>query len=259
MTETMQANLSPLAARLSVTPISSASYLAAGTVINTILTFLESVALLLYSKFVWNADLLVDAPRSLLLLITLAYVAIFPVLALFMGGSMAPGDAGQFEPVKLDVGVSQEMAVVMQPKQNEIIGPSESRTAFLSSFAYILTLLATTLIPLISEPFSKPGVRMRTTIAPCPVRYRAIQMILGSSIIVFGFTALLLTATLPVTHTLFEPGQTGKILVNCLLYALAFLGMSYVISVLVRSRVAYLILGMIIVRFSKRSRKQLAT
>ncbi|NLA71312.1 MAG: hypothetical protein GX850_02615, partial [Clostridiaceae bacterium] len=68
MTETMQANLSPLAARLSVTPISSASYLAAGTVINTILTFLESVALLLYSKFVWNADLLVDAPRSLLLL-----------------------------------------------------------------------------------------------------------------------------------------------------------------------------------------------
>lgn len=85
MTETMQANLSPLAARLSVTPISSASYLAAGTVINTILTFLESVALLLYSKFVWNADLLVDAPRSLLLLITLAYVAIFPVLALFMG------------------------------------------------------------------------------------------------------------------------------------------------------------------------------
>ena len=132
MTETMQANLSPLAARLSVTPISSASYLAAGTVINTILTFLESVALLLYSKFVWNADLLVDAPRSLLLLITLAYVAIFPVLALFMGGSMAPGDAGQFEPVKLDVGVSQEMAVVMQPKQNEIIGPSESRTAFLS-------------------------------------------------------------------------------------------------------------------------------
>ncbi|HZK29487.1 MAG TPA: ABC transporter permease [Clostridia bacterium] len=145
---------------------------------------------------------------------------------------------GSYDKDSLDLVLSQEMTVAMQNKQKEGVGPSESRTAFLASFAYILTLLATTLIPLLSESFAKAGVRTRTTIAPYPARSRVIQMILGSSFIVFGFAALLLTATLPVTYSFFEMGQTGKMLVNCFLYALAVLGMSYVISVLVRSRVA---------------------
>ncbi|HZK29488.1 MAG TPA: ABC transporter permease [Clostridia bacterium] len=85
MTENMQANLSPLAARLSVTPISRFSYLTAGTGINTVLTFLESLALLLYLKFVWKADFLVDAPRSLLLLFVAGLFGI--TLGLFVGSS----------------------------------------------------------------------------------------------------------------------------------------------------------------------------
>ncbi len=68
MIERVQANLSPLAARLAISPLSKLSYLTAGTLVNTILAFLESTLLLIYLKYAWSVNLLTDLPRTLLLL-----------------------------------------------------------------------------------------------------------------------------------------------------------------------------------------------
>lgn len=85
MVDHIQANLSPLAARLAVTPLSRGSYLLAGTAINTFLSLAESVVLLLYLKWVWGVNFLVDAPRSLFLLLVAGLLGL--TVGLFIGAS----------------------------------------------------------------------------------------------------------------------------------------------------------------------------
>ncbi len=85
MIENIQGNLSPLAARLAVSPLQKLSYLTAGTLVNSFLAFLESVLLLVYLKYVWSANLLVDLPRTLLLLFLAGLFGL--TLGLFAGSS----------------------------------------------------------------------------------------------------------------------------------------------------------------------------
>lgn len=85
MIDRLQANLSPLAARFSTTPLSRPSYLAAGTLINTLLSFCEMIFLILYLKLVWGHDFLADLPRTLLLLLVAVFFGI--TLGLFVGAS----------------------------------------------------------------------------------------------------------------------------------------------------------------------------
>ncbi len=85
MIDHLQANLSPLAARLSTTPLSRPSFMAAGTLINILLSFLEMVLLTLYLKYVWGINFLADLPRSLLLLLVACFFGI--AAGLFVGAS----------------------------------------------------------------------------------------------------------------------------------------------------------------------------
>lgn len=117
-------------------------------------------------------------------------------------------------------------------------GNSGQLTAFLSSLAYILMLLSTTLIPLINQSFTEEAIRARSSLSPYPIRSRTLEMLIGSGLIVFGSALLLLTATLPLTHPLFEGGEWGQILANFSLFTLAVLGLSQALSALIRNRTA---------------------
>ncbi len=86
MTEHLQANQSPLAARLSTTPLSRPSYLAAGLLINTALSFFEMILLTLYLRYAWRLDYWVDGPRTWLLLFTASLFGI--TLGLLVGASV---------------------------------------------------------------------------------------------------------------------------------------------------------------------------
>ncbi len=81
----MQANLSPLAARLSTTPISRLSYVAAGLVSGVAMSSLQTIGLLFYLKWVWKVDYLADPWRTLLLVLTAAFFGI--AIGLFIGAS----------------------------------------------------------------------------------------------------------------------------------------------------------------------------
>lgn len=145
---------------------------------------------------------------------------------------------GSYDFEKLESVLDQTLPVEIQAVKEGGGGNSDLLTAFLSSLAYILLLMTTTLIPLINQTFTETAVRARSSLSPYPVRSRTLEMLIGSGLIVFGAASLLLAATLPVTHSLFEAGQTGKILANYALFSLAVLGLSYALSVILRSRVA---------------------
>ncbi|MGI6613686.1 MAG: ABC transporter permease [Fastidiosipila sp.] len=85
MIDLLQANLSPLAARLSTTPLSRLSFLTAGTLINTCLSFLEMILVALYLKFIWGINFLSDLPRTLLLFLAACFFGV--AVGLFVGSS----------------------------------------------------------------------------------------------------------------------------------------------------------------------------
>ncbi len=81
----MQANLSSLAARLSTTPISRLSYVSAGLVSGVVTSFLQTLGLLLYLKWVWKVNYLADPERTLLLVLAASFFGIS--IGLFIGAS----------------------------------------------------------------------------------------------------------------------------------------------------------------------------
>jgi len=81
----MQANLSPLAARLSTTPISRISYVTAGLVSGVAMSSLQTIGLLFYLKWVWKVDYLADPWRTLLLVLAASFFGI--AIGLFIGAS----------------------------------------------------------------------------------------------------------------------------------------------------------------------------
>lgn len=85
MIDHLQANLSPLAARLTTTPLRRTSYLAAGLLINSLLAFLNMVLLTFFLKWVWGVNFLFDPGRTLLLLLVTALLGV--ASGLFVGSS----------------------------------------------------------------------------------------------------------------------------------------------------------------------------
>lgn len=81
----IQANLSPLAARLSTTPISRLSYVSAGLVSGVAMSSLQTICLLFYLKWVWKVDYLADPWRTLLLVLAAGFFGI--AVGLFIGAS----------------------------------------------------------------------------------------------------------------------------------------------------------------------------
>lgn len=112
------------------------------------------------------------------------------------------------------------------------------RVAFFSALGYVLLLMSLTLVPLVNQAFFEAGVRSRSNLSPYPPRLRAVAILLGSGLIVFGTAAVLFLATLPISMTLFSPGQAGGILLNLSIFSLAVLALSYLVSSLIRNKVA---------------------
>lgn len=81
----IQANLSPLAARLSTTPISRVSYVSAGIVSGVTTNSLNTIAFVLYLKWVWKVDYLADPGRTLLLILAASVFGIS--IGLFISAS----------------------------------------------------------------------------------------------------------------------------------------------------------------------------
>ena len=149
------------------------------------------------------------------------------------GGHDGSGDDSLLHQV-----LAQEMEVVIQESKDGGGRGDSSRIAFFSGFAYVLLLMSTTLVPLVSQSFSEPGLSARTALSPYPVSSQAAGMMLGSSLIVFGTAAVLLLATLPLTLDYLGGGQTLLHMVNLLVFALSVLALSYLVTNLVRSKVA---------------------
>lgn len=133
--------------------------------------------------------------------------------------------------------LAQEMEVLLQ-EGSEAGSDDDARISFFSGFAYVLLLMSTTLVPLVGQSFSEPGLRSRTALSPYPAPLQALGMTLGSGLIVFGISTVLLLATLPVTRTLFVRGLTASILLNLFVFALAVLALSHLIASLIRNKVA---------------------
>lgn len=81
----IQANLSPLAARLSTTPVSRLSYVSAGLFSGVAMSSLQTIGLLFYLKWVWKVDYLADPWRTLLLVLAAGFFGI--AVGLFLGAS----------------------------------------------------------------------------------------------------------------------------------------------------------------------------
>ncbi|HNZ63165.1 MAG TPA: ABC transporter permease [Bacillota bacterium] len=82
---TIQANLSPLAVRVSTAPVSRLSFVCAGMATGTIMNVLHTVVLLLYLKWVWHVNYLSDIWRTLLLVLVTGFFG--AALGLFVGAS----------------------------------------------------------------------------------------------------------------------------------------------------------------------------
>ncbi len=81
----IQANLSPLAVRISTAPVSRLSFVSAGVTSGIIMNVLHMLMLFLYLKWVWKVDYLVDFGRTLLLILVAGFFGV--AFGLFVGAS----------------------------------------------------------------------------------------------------------------------------------------------------------------------------
>jgi len=114
----------------------------------------------------------------------------------------------------------------------------QARLSLLSAFAYILLLMSTTLVPLVSQPFLAPQLRGRTSLSPLPAHRQTAERALGSGLVVVGAAFVLLAATLPVTRALFSGETAFPVLLNCLIFTLTTLSLSVLLAGLIRHKAA---------------------
>lgn len=114
----------------------------------------------------------------------------------------------------------------------------QARLSLLSAFAYILLLMSTTLVPLVSQPFLAPQLRGRTSLSPLPAHRQTAELALGSGLVVVGAAFVLLAATLPVTRALFSGETAFPVLLNCLIFTLTTLSLSVLLAGLIRHKAA---------------------
>ena len=128
-----------------------------------------------------------------------------------------------------------EMPVKMAENPGHKEGDAAARLAFFSSLAYILLLMSTSLVPLVNQAFSTAGVRSRTTLSAYPARRLAFGLFLGSGLVVGGTAILLFLLSLVISwpHLV---GPTGALLLNYLVFTLAALAFSYLLSSLFQKK-----------------------
>ena len=117
-------------------------------------------------------------------------------------------------------------------------GDRDTGVAFMSSLAYIVLLVSTTVVPLISQSFTEPALHARSQLSPYPARARTLEMLLGSALLVFGAAALLFLVTLPMILPLFQGAQLFRVGVNYVLFVGAVFGLTYVFCSFLRNRLA---------------------
>lgn len=131
-----------------------------------------------------------------------------------------------------------ESVAVTLLKTAEKGGDRDTGVAFMSSLAYILLLISTTVVPLISQSFTEPTLRARSQLSPYPARARTLEMLFGSALLVFGAAVLLFLVTLPMILPFFQGAQLFRVGVNYVLFVGAVFGLSYVFCGFLRNRLA---------------------
>ncbi len=136
--------------------------------------------------------------------------------------------------------LSQEMSVEIYTSEdtNESASGLESIVGSMSGTAYVLLIISMTLIPLINEAFTRPGVFERTISAPYKTRKRMFEMYLGSALIVFVSAILLYGFSLISIGKHFTLGHFGRVSLNYFLFTLCVLAMSYLLANTTRNRAA---------------------
>ncbi|HHW93764.1 MAG TPA: ABC transporter permease [Clostridiaceae bacterium] len=117
-------------------------------------------------------------------------------------------------------------------------GGINSVVSSMSGAAYVILAISLSVLPLINEAFTRPGVFERSITAPYKVSKRVFEMYLGSGIVVFGAAAILFGFSLITIHRHVTAGQLGRVAVNYLAFVLCALAISNIVANLTRNRAA---------------------
>jgi hypothetical protein len=110
-------------------------------------------------------------------------------------------------------------------------GDVGSVVAAMSGAAYVLLAVSLSVLPLVNEAFTRPGVFERSIGSPYKSSKRVLELYLGSGIVVFGFSLFTI-------HRHATAGQIGRVALNYSAYVLCVLSIGNIVMNLTRNRAA---------------------
>ena len=136
--------------------------------------------------------------------------------------------------------LSQEMKVEIDAPEDTDGTESGVATVVgsMSGAAYVLLAVSLSVLPLVNEAFTRPGVFERSVTAPYKVSKRVFELYLGSGIVVFVSAAALFGLSFITMYHYITPGHLGRVAVNYLAYVLCVLAIGNIVSNLTRNRAA---------------------
>ena len=136
--------------------------------------------------------------------------------------------------------LSQEMKVEIDAPEDTDGTESGVATVVgsMSGAAYVLLAVSLSVLPLVNEAFTRPGVFERSVTAPYKVNKRVFELYLGSGIVVFVSAAALFGLSFITMYHYITPSHLGRVAVNYLAYVLCVLAIGNIVSNLTRNRAA---------------------
>lgn len=117
-------------------------------------------------------------------------------------------------------------------------GDVGSVVAAMSGAAYVLLAVSLSVLPLVNEAFTRPGVFERSIGSPYKSSKRVLELYLGSGIVVFVSAAVLFGFSLFTIHRHATAGQIGRVALNYSAYVLCVLSIGNIVMNLTRNRAA---------------------
>ncbi len=149
-------------------------------------------------------------------------------------------DDGTIDRASLFEVLSQEMKVEIDVAEDADGTESGVSTIVgtMSGTAYVLLAVSLSVLPLVNEAFTRPGVFERSITAPYKVSKRVFELYLGSGIVVFVSAATLFGLSLITMRHYITPGHLGRVAVNYFAFALCVLAIGHIVANLTRNRAA---------------------
>ncbi|HNZ63166.1 MAG TPA: ABC transporter permease [Bacillota bacterium] len=150
------------------------------------------------------------------------------------------GEDGTLDKDALYSALSQEMKteIDVSEKTNDSENGMDSIVGAMSGAAYVLMIVSMTLIPLVNEAFTRPGVYERTISAPYRTRRRALELYMGSGLVVFAAAVIFYGISLISIGKYFTPGHFWRVSANFAVFSICVLAMSFLLANITRSRAA---------------------